>query len=245
MRQVPPAYSVDSVDRALRLLIALRREGSLRVSDAADEIGAARSTAHRLLAMLRYHGFVVQGADRIYRPGPMLTGGGQAPDAAAIVRERLETLQADVNETVTFVILTGPNIRFTESIEGAHMLRAAPVVGAAMPAYFTAGGRAILAELTDARALRLFPRLDDAGRRHFLEHLHQTRIRGYSINVQESEDGLTAIGACARRSDGRVLGAVCIAVPSIRYPRDTIREFSAMLLQTTSAIRADLERAGI
>ena len=40
---------------------------------AAAELGIARSTAHRLLAMLVYRDFAVRTEDRCYRPGPALS----------------------------------------------------------------------------------------------------------------------------------------------------------------------------
>ena len=49
-----PSYSIASVDSALQLATALQVEGSLSVSEAAERLGVARSTAHRLLAMLVY-----------------------------------------------------------------------------------------------------------------------------------------------------------------------------------------------
>jgi len=55
-----PTYSIDSVDHALRLAGLLQQEGPLRVADAAERLGVARSTAHRLLAMLVYRDFAVQ-----------------------------------------------------------------------------------------------------------------------------------------------------------------------------------------
>ncbi len=54
-----PAYAITSVDNALRLIEVLQRDGTLRVTDAAAEIGVAMSTAHRLLAMLCYRGSIV------------------------------------------------------------------------------------------------------------------------------------------------------------------------------------------
>jgi IclR family transcriptional regulator, acetate operon repressor len=68
-----PAYAIESVDNALRILQLLRDSGQVRVSDVAAEIGTARSTAHRLLAMLVYRDFAVQAEDRSYRPGPALS----------------------------------------------------------------------------------------------------------------------------------------------------------------------------
>jgi hypothetical protein len=45
-----PPYPIRSVDNALRLQLLIQRDGSLRVSTAASELGVARSTAPRLRA---------------------------------------------------------------------------------------------------------------------------------------------------------------------------------------------------
>lgn len=47
-----PAYRLNSVDHALRLLLLFRSRLSVRVSEVADYLNVARSTAHRLLGML-------------------------------------------------------------------------------------------------------------------------------------------------------------------------------------------------
>ncbi len=70
-----PAYLLESVDNALRLLQMLRDVGAVRLNQAANELGIARSTAHRLLAMLVYRGFAVQDEKRIYHPGPAMGAG--------------------------------------------------------------------------------------------------------------------------------------------------------------------------
>jgi IclR family acetate operon transcriptional repressor len=65
-----PTYPIASVDNALRLIAALQDRGALRVSEASLLIGCGRSTAHRLLAMLKHHGFAEQDPDtRIYLAG--------------------------------------------------------------------------------------------------------------------------------------------------------------------------------
>ena len=49
--QKRPTYSIEAVDNALQLLQLLRDGGTLRLKDAAAELGVAPSTAHRLLAI--------------------------------------------------------------------------------------------------------------------------------------------------------------------------------------------------
>src|SRR5882757_5362440 len=74
-----PTYPISSVDNALRLVKMLRSHKSIRVAQAGREIGVAPSTAHRLLQMLQYHGFVQQDpSSKAYVAGPALIDLGLA-----------------------------------------------------------------------------------------------------------------------------------------------------------------------
>ncbi|WP_075509353.1 helix-turn-helix domain-containing protein [Mycobacterium ostraviense] len=53
-----PQYPIESVDNALKLLLLLGERPEIRLSEATRYLGVASSTAHRLLAMLTYRGFV-------------------------------------------------------------------------------------------------------------------------------------------------------------------------------------------
>jgi DNA-binding IclR family transcriptional regulator len=78
-KQVAGDGGSSSVDNALRLLEYIGERQVLRVADAADLLGVARSTAHRLLTALRRRGFVLQDKPNgAYRPGPILTEIGLA-----------------------------------------------------------------------------------------------------------------------------------------------------------------------
>src|SRR5882757_10214062 len=88
-----PQYGIDSVDHALHLAAVLQQEGPLRVSEAAERLGVARSTAHRLLAMLVYRDFAEQDADRRYRPGPVLRLTARPEPVAALRHAALPHLR--------------------------------------------------------------------------------------------------------------------------------------------------------
>ena len=55
-----PQYPIESVDNALKLVLLLGERPEIRMSEASRYLGVASSTAHRLLAMLQYRGFVRQ-----------------------------------------------------------------------------------------------------------------------------------------------------------------------------------------
>ena len=70
-----PQYPIESVDNALKILLLLGERSELRLTDVAEYLNVATSTAHRLLAMLQYRGFVRQDPrTRAYRAGTALTG---------------------------------------------------------------------------------------------------------------------------------------------------------------------------
>src|SRR6202522_3908168 len=108
MENSAPPYPVQSVDYALQLLLILKRDGVLRVSDAAAELGVARSTAHRLISMLRFRGFVAQARDRKFRAGSAFADLGGGPSSAAallgIACPHLVRLTEKIGETSNLMI---------------------------------------------------------------------------------------------------------------------------------------------
>jgi DNA-binding IclR family transcriptional regulator len=224
---------LDSVDNALRLLLILRRDGLLRVTTVADELGVAHSTAHRLLASLRHRGFVVQDSERAYRPGPACAELGSAAyvlGLAPLVREHLERLGAEVGETVHLVVRTGRQVRFIDGVEGTQVLRVGSRTGMVLPAERTSGGKALLAELPPDQLEGLYGEDLEPIRRD----LALTRRRGYGLNVQESERGVVALGVAVHDADRRGVAAITVAAPSARFRR---QELAAVLpaLRATAA----------
>ena len=158
MKNKPP-YAVESVDNALRILQMLRDSGQVRVSDVAAELGIARSTAHRLLAMLVYRDFAVQSEDRSYRPGPAIAAeplrGEPTQRLRQVMRPHMEALCDQVAETINLVVRLGIQTRFLHTVESAHVLRVGDRQGTILPAWKTSGGKVLLAELPDAQLTAL------------------------------------------------------------------------------------------
>lgn len=82
-----PNYEIASVGRALTLLSLYAEQPRITVTEAAQLLDVAPSTAHRMLQMLVHHSFAVQGEDRAYHRGP-------AADALGSASRRLKRFQA-------------------------------------------------------------------------------------------------------------------------------------------------------
>ena len=115
---------LTSVDNALWLLQLVAERQALRVSEAADLLGVARSTAHRLLSALRRRDFLMQDKPNgVYRPGPALHAVGMAAisglDIRRVSRARAEELRDKTRETTSLAVLEGTMIRFIECVTRA------------------------------------------------------------------------------------------------------------------------------
>jgi IclR family acetate operon transcriptional repressor len=247
-----PPYSIESVDNALRILQALRDSGQVRVSDLAAELGIARSTAHRLLAMLVYRDFAVQAEDRSYRPGPALSAGPLRGEPTQrlrqVMRPLMEALCAQVAETINLTVRLGTQSRFLDTVESAQLLRVGDRQGMVLPAWKTSGGKVLLAELPDAQLTALLrdaggrppEGMTAAGRRSLVNQLRQVREQGYAENIEESESGLCAIGVCVRDKSGDPVAALSVSAPSVRYTPDRSRVFLRELRTAVARAQADI-----
>jgi DNA-binding IclR family transcriptional regulator len=245
-----PHYALSSVDHALQLATVLQVEGSISVAEAAERLGVARSTAHRLLAMLVYRDFAVQDADRRYSPGPVLSLAAHSRSRTSMLRSRamphLERLVNEVGETANLLILAGDHARIIGSVESRQALRVSNREGMVFPAHLTAGGRLMLADLADADleaiyaeerwAERTQQRPDLADLRADLATVRHT---GFAINAERTESGVTVVGRGVR-VDGRVGAAVCTAMPTARFSEDRLPRLLAALTAAADHLERDM-----
>jgi DNA-binding IclR family transcriptional regulator len=247
----PPASPVGAADTVLRVLLLLNECGELRVFETAARLGIARSTAHRMLAMLVYHGLAEQDGRHIYRPGLALRQlrgpAGPPPDLVTTAHPVLRKLAATVRETTHLMVLEGNGVRFIDGVEGAQTLRVGPRTGMLLPAHTTSGGKALLAELPLDQLATLYPHglplSDTAALTDYAQlrrELAATRRRGYGTNSGESERGVSAVGAVVRDHAGHAVAAIAVAAPSSRYQRGSIRELAPHAIDAARTVSAAL-----
>jgi DNA-binding IclR family transcriptional regulator len=220
---------LTSVDNALCLLQLVAERQALRVSEAADLLGVARSTAHRLLSALRRRDFLMQDKPNgVYRPGPALHAIGMAAisriDIRRIAQPVLEQLRDQTRETTSLAILEGTMSRFIECYEGLSAVRVGSRTGIVRYAHASAIGKAMLAALPDSELSRRYPDeelpaatpLSITTRHQLMQELAQVRRQGYALNWEESSDGVSAVAVAVLDAAGAPLAAVSVAVPSMR-----------------------------
>src|SRR5699024_9900066 len=224
---------LESVDRALRLITFVQQEETVSVSQAAAHLDVAASTAHRLLNALMFRDFVQQDHERRYRPGAALRARTADSFSVHIIRqaarEPLQLLNETVNETVQLMILQGGNIQFIDGIESRHNLRVGTRTGEMMPAFTSAGGKAMLAKLTNLELETLYESdlpFWPTGRISTIQELKKSmtvvRRSGFGTNFEETEQGVVGLGVSINDAADRPIAAVTTATPSIRFDRATM-----------------------
>jgi DNA-binding IclR family transcriptional regulator len=248
-----PNYPIASVANALRLLLAFKEHPSLGVSEAARELGVARSTAHRLLAQLQHFGFVVQDPrTKTYSAGQALFDLGQVAaihdDLQAAAHRHLISLVATFGETAHLCVMHGSDVLFVDGVESTKALRSGSRAGTVLPAHATSGGKVLLAALRDEvvrerypeEALHTVTRRTIRTRTALIAELHAVRARGYATNNGESEAGLTAIGTLIRARNGTPRAAMAVAGPETRFRHLDLDRIAAALQAACQATSAAL-----
>ncbi|BBY10974.1 IclR family transcriptional regulator [Mycobacterium marseillense] len=244
-----PQYPIESVDNALKLLLLLGEQPQIRLSEATRYLGVASSTAHRLLAMLAYRGFVRQDpVSKAYLPGPSLTGVAFAIfgriDIARSAAPILRGLSEQLRETVHVGMLDGASVRFVAAVEGPAAVRVASRLGRAMPAHCTSTGKVMLAQLSppELRALLPHERLERitthsiASRAELEAELSGVRERGYATNREESEEGVASVAVpIPTRAPGLRL-ALNAAAPQHRLDTSRYPAVAAALVNAAKEI---------
>ncbi|MGO1768449.1 MAG: IclR family transcriptional regulator [Microbacterium sp.] len=238
-----PQYPIESVDNALKIIHLLGSRSELRLTEVAEALGVASSTAHRLLAMLQYRGFVRQDAGtKAYRAGSALSTVSfsilQRFDVREAVRPLLARLNEEFQETVHLVALDGALVRFLDAIESPRAVRVASRLGQVMAANCTSSGKAMLAGLSSSEVHRIFPadQLDvvtdrSIGTRTGLERaLEAVRDVGYATSNQESEEGVRSVAAAFPPGSLPMRLAVNVSVPADRMNKATEKRLGERLV---------------
>ncbi|PZP44380.1 MAG: IclR family transcriptional regulator [Azospirillum brasilense] len=215
-------YAVPPVERALKLL---RHIGAgdpvINVSRSASALGINRTTLIRLLHTLEAERFIERRPDGVgWRLGlGAFTVAAEALAQQDIVRVSTEVLQALVKE-----IGLSAHLAVLDELSIVYLLRLTPDmplvsnvrVGSRLPAHATNMGRAILAQLPEARVRALFagvalekvtaqtPTTVEA----LLAQLAQDREAGLAWSAGYFETGVSSVAAPVFDATGACAGAI-------------------------------------
>ncbi|MEB8338257.1 IclR family transcriptional regulator [Streptomyces endophyticus] len=245
--KTPPPYPIASVDHALRAATILQMEGGATVAQLAERLDVARSTAHRVLAMLVYRDFAVRGEDRVYRAGPVLELAAHSQSLVSRLRtaalHHLHRVVDLLDETTNLIVRTGDTVRFIASVECRQSLRVGNREGMVFPAHRTTTGLLMLAELSDEELEEVYAAeryrdrpADRPDLPRLRTELKRLRRNGFAVNKERSERGLVAVGVPVRDQGGTALAGLSVSMLGVRYDPQRLRPLVATLEAAAQAL---------
>lgn len=236
--------STSSAERCLAVLeLLVEHDRGQEVSAIARRLSIPLSATHRLLQALINAGYARQDAlSGLYRPtlkvgalGLRLLGDMQMTDVA---QPLLEDLARQTGELVRLAVVEDEEMIWVSKAQGATSgIRCDSISGQHVPLHTTAMGKAWLASMPEQHAIDLVTARGFQSKllgpnaitteARLRDEIRRTRERGYGLNEQESELGLSGIAMLiSGRSDpSTVVGAVSIAGPMFRLDRERLLSF--------------------
>jgi IclR family pca regulon transcriptional regulator len=222
-----PRYS-QSLERGLAILGCFTpSRPMLGISDIADELGMGRSTTHRYVITLTALGYLEQGARRKYRLGLRVTDLGMSTLNATGLREHahpyIEELRQRTSFTASLAVLDGAEIVYVDRARsfsrGHDQVDLGLHPGSRLPAYCTAMGKLLLANLpeTEQRELITDMELTKHGpntitsKKALQEELDAVLEEDFAVNDEELAAELFAIAAPVRNEAREVVAALNLA----------------------------------
>jgi IclR family acetate operon transcriptional repressor len=245
-------HSIQSVDRALRLLETIAEAGGeATLTDLSNRTGLNISTCHHLLATLIQRGFAAKvPGRRLYALGARILYLGHAclqVDLPRRAQPYLENINAATGETVHLAGLQGDAVVTLAVLSARHAVRVdTGKIGKLESPHATSVGKAIMAWLPEDEIRRMV----GGGMKRFTEHtitdfsdyleaLRHVRRNGYALDREEFLPGVICVGAAIRDQAGTVIGAISASTPSMRATEEHIALMRDEICAATRALSAE------
>ncbi len=252
-----PRYS-QSLERGLAILGCFTpKRPVLGIADIADELGMSRSTTHRYVITLVALGYLEQGASRKYRLGLRVTDLGMSALNSTGLREHahpyLEELRQRTSYTTNLGVLDGGEVLYVDRVRsfrrGQSQIDLDLHTGSRLPAYCTAMGKLLLANLPESEQRELIGEMKlgkrgpntIASKKALREELQDIAAAGFAVDDEELAAELYAVAAPVRNEAREVVAAVnLVAHSSMISLEELVDALGPHLISTADRISARL-----
>lgn len=249
---------VPALVRGFRVLDAVTTSREpMTVTDLARHLRLPKSTVHGLCTTLVDLHLLVRRNGSYFCIGPhvMRWAGaflGQA-DLTAQFASLWDNLHVLPDETITLSVLDGPEVVYIACRNSNSPLGITFRIGMRLPAVFTATGKAILSTMSEQQVREITsgpwpePRTQHSvGRFETLLHeLRECRERGFSIDNEQTLEGMYCFGTPVRDSTGLAVAGIAVSLLASHVNEATVKlaaqGIKAMARELSLRLGANLE----
>jgi IclR family transcriptional regulator, KDG regulon repressor len=249
--------SSKSLQKALRILVYMAEQApEAGVTQLASELGLSKATVHRLLSTMERFELIERNAEsERYRLGLKLYQLGNKAVESRTLRSEAHRLLLEMSrrsrESVSLAVPTPGGVTCLDRLDSPHtIINVCTPIGAMFPAHCTAAGKAILAYMTEDEIHEIIKRNPQRQYTQFTitqlsdlkENLRLIRQRGYSVDHQELERGLSGVAAPVLSAHERVIAAVGIAGPTLRFRGKELAQKVSLVTEIAARLAMALGR---
>lgn len=250
---------IQSVDRALEILLYLHEEGKeTSITKIANDMGIYKSTVHRTLVTLEARGFVSRNPEtERYWLGSRLFALGKSVENKIGLQQILSPFAKRLSQKYNEVV----NISFIERNPGKpyrsilalkevsdnQLLVVNPPVGSSIDCHCSSVGKCLLAfsenidlSLYKDVNLKTYTSKTISSYEELVAEIEKTRKDGYAMDCDEQEIGLTCIGAPIFQRNGYALAAISLSGPTSRMISKDLNERIEAVRKTAMEITTNL-----
>jgi IclR family acetate operon transcriptional repressor len=241
--------SVKTLRRGLDVLSLFKRTPEWTQSAIAEATDLPMPTVYRLCSTLVGAGFLERerGGNRFRCGVALIELASRALSSLApldLVTEHLQALADATGETANLGILVGGDVIYLRSSAGERLLRPQVAAGSQAPAYCSAIGKCLLAQLDPAEARKAVgPQPYPARTEHTLTTwralsaaLTEVRAEGIATSDQEYELGLYSLAIAVPSLDAGRPSAISVSPPTSRATKGDRRLLTIELRRAGDAI---------
>jgi DNA-binding IclR family transcriptional regulator len=238
----PPSdtQGVRSVQRALDILSLLSEERPVvSIRDIVESTGLAKTTVIRLVQTLEQNG-LLWAAPNGYLAGPGLWRWAHLARSSWELPPETKKLMRDLGarrrETVNLYMLRDIYRVCVAQQESSQPLRHVVHVGDELPLWAGASSKVLLRDAPESllQRIALSSPYGEGHVKRLQEWIQDTAHQGWAVSHGEREDGLSAVAVPILGRSGRVVAALSLSGPTVRFRDDVVEQFAGDLRQTAT-----------
>jgi DNA-binding IclR family transcriptional regulator len=245
----PPSAVSTTVAKALTIVEALagQAEQGISLAELSAALSMPKSTVHRYLTTLTQLELAERwGVDRFRLGTKVIELAGSFLANSDLRNESqadLDTLASQTQETIHLAVPSGAEVVYIAKVESKHALRMYSYIGARLPMYCTALGKAILAFGPPGRtkeivARKLKPRTPRTitSPEALESELETIRLQGFALDDEENEVGIRCVSAPIFDYTRLAVAAMSISGPSDRMDRRRCAELAPLVREAAQRV---------
>lgn len=239
----------STVAKAIGILdiLASTADTGLSLTELSELIDMPKSSTHRYLVTLQELGLAVRkGKDRFYLGTKVIELAGSflvKSDLRNESQDILNELADKTGETIHLAVPSGIEMVYIAKVESKHALVMSSHIGARIPMYCSALGKAILAFSNEELLITILnqPMIQRTPNtittmEALKSELSLTQSRGYAIDDEENEISISCVGAPIFDYSATPIAAISISVPHQRITQESYNILGPMVMEAAHLV---------